>query len=312
LVQSCSDGLNHEFRIAESSNDGDASQSTINNNPSLIHVLVKSNERMMKPLIDTGATNTIITAEALRTTRHQKFNISNQQLLALADGIAHLKVLGTTDLRIKINNINTTITATVVRSLFTECIIGTDFINKYRVQIDAGNQTVTVCCGKQQQTIPIIQSTANAHVPMRLKKTVVIPPKQEGTVIASVAVSKAKVLFKPSYNLKEKLPLMMANNMLEIHDHQATISVFNPSNYPFMLQRGVILGVSTLPMQQPAEIKLPQKKSSPQDHINRMLNEIHDSDHRNKIEQVLVQFKGLFDTNKLTVAKTEVSHVINT
>ncbi|CAF1105827.1 unnamed protein product, partial [Didymodactylos carnosus] len=48
----------------------------------------------MKVMIDAGATNTIITENALRKTKHQKFDSTTNPILAMADGTSNSKVLG--------------------------------------------------------------------------------------------------------------------------------------------------------------------------------------------------------------------------
>ncbi|CAF1224083.1 unnamed protein product [Didymodactylos carnosus] len=141
----------------------------------------------------------------------------------------------------------TTIKATVVRSLFTDCIIGTDYIKKYDLKVDVGEETVTICKQKQRTTIPMVKQDQPLYVPFRLKQTTKIPPQQHVTVIVSACVSAARVLFRPSYNLKQQIPIFMANNLLLIKGHQAEIPIHNPASYPCFLKKGIILGVSTLP-----------------------------------------------------------------
>ncbi|CAF4571972.1 unnamed protein product, partial [Didymodactylos carnosus] len=96
----------------------------------------------------------------------------------MADGTSNLKVLGMVDLHIKVNHMITTIKATVVRSLFTDCIIGTDYIKKYGLKVDAGEETVTICKQKQGTTIPMVKQDQPLYVPLRLKQTTKIPPQQ--------------------------------------------------------------------------------------------------------------------------------------
>ncbi|CAF1508238.1 unnamed protein product, partial [Didymodactylos carnosus] len=152
----------------ESSDDGDASGKNNFKNPSLIFVLIKVNNKMMNVMIDTGATNTIITEEALRKTKHQKFTTSSHHTLQMADGIAHLKMMGTVDLEIKIKQMVTTITAIVVKTLFTDCIIGTDYIKKYAVQVHGGKETVTIQKGNQFVTVSMEKQVDPLKMPLRL------------------------------------------------------------------------------------------------------------------------------------------------
>ncbi|CAF1483067.1 unnamed protein product, partial [Didymodactylos carnosus] len=52
--------------------------------------------------------------------------------------------------------------------------------------------------------------------------------------------------------------------------------------------------------------------TSIQEHLDDMVNKIENIEHRQRFKDFLQDYSHLFDTFKITVAKTEVSHVINT
>ncbi|CAF4594561.1 unnamed protein product, partial [Didymodactylos carnosus] len=95
--------------------------------------------------------------------------------------------------------------------------------------------------------------------------------------------------------------------------HEALLSVRNPTNFPCILKKGVIIGVSILPTKQQAEVvNEPKQKLSPEEHIENLAKTIATVDNRAKFKHILLQFKHLFDTSTPTVAKTDVVHAINT
>ncbi|CAF4346813.1 unnamed protein product, partial [Didymodactylos carnosus] len=95
--------------------------------------------------------------------------------------------------------------------------------------------------------------------------------------------------------------------------HEALLSVRNPTNFPCILKKGVIIGISILPTkQQVVVVKGPKPKLSPEEHIENLAKAIVNVDHRAKFKHILLQFKHLFDASTPTVAKTDVVHAINT
>ncbi|CAF1108264.1 unnamed protein product [Didymodactylos carnosus] len=310
-----------KFRSAATLNDGNVSEKANITNPPLIFAPVVINNLKVHALFDTGATTTIIKEDILRKTKHFKFISSDtKQTLSLADSVASLNVIGIVELQIKLHNLRTTIVAAVVKDLFTDCIIGVDYIRKHNLQFDFANDIIMTTCGNFKVTIPIETQQNVIKVPLRLTESVKIPPKEEIIIRVSACISTASTLFRPSHNLGAQIPIIMANNLLQITDHRAVLTIYNPSEYPCMLSRGVIMGVSTLPVQQQSVPAEPQNLS-PEEHIEQLINKIEDrhmhsdvngESDRDTFRKMLLKFKHLFGTNKISVAKTEVVHAINT
>ncbi|CAF0911625.1 unnamed protein product [Didymodactylos carnosus] len=150
------------------------------------------------------------------------------------------------------------------------------------------------------------------RVPLRLTDSIRIPPQQQVAVRVSACISSSKVLFKPSYTLKQQIPVFMSNSLIDIQQYSASIPIYNPTNYPCYLSKGVIIGVSTVPTKQQLEVKSPSRKLSLQEHIENMVKHIEDTNQRQHLKQLVEQFQQLFDTSKITVAKTKISHMIHT
>ncbi|CAF1237682.1 unnamed protein product [Didymodactylos carnosus] len=168
-------------------------------------------------MIETGATNSSIPERTHRQTKHKKFISKNHQKLILADGHSPLDVIGKLELDIKLRSTVTTIQAVVVKHLSVECLLGTDYINKYKMNIDA-----------------VID-------PVRLINSVIISPYEEYSLNVSAGISKATVIFESSFNLKQQIPLLMANALINVHHHTITIPLYNPSPYPQYLSKEIIL-----------------------------------------------------------------------
>ncbi|CAF1033886.1 unnamed protein product [Didymodactylos carnosus] len=81
----------------------------------------------------------------------------------------------------------------------------------------------------------------------------------------------------PSYNLKQQIPVFMSNSLIDIQQYSASIPIYNPTDYPCYLSKGVIIGVSTVPTKQQLEVKLPSRTLSLQEHIENMVKHIEDT-----------------------------------
>ncbi|CAF1084729.1 unnamed protein product [Didymodactylos carnosus] len=110
----------------------------------------------------------------------------------------------------------------MVKHLSVECLLRTDYIDKYQMNIDA-----------------VID-------PVCLINSVIISPYEEYSPNASAGISKASVIFKPSFNLKQQIPLLMVSALINVHHHTITIPLYNPSPYPQYLSKGIILGTIRL------------------------------------------------------------------
>ena len=82
----------------------------------------------------------------------------------------------------------------------------------------------------------------NNRVPARLINNIRILPGQTVSVPVYIGVSSAKVLFRPSFNLQQQIPLIMMNTILNVHCRKSFISLYNPTSYPHVLSKGIILG----------------------------------------------------------------------
>ncbi|CAF4336126.1 unnamed protein product, partial [Didymodactylos carnosus] len=189
----------------EASLGGDASGNHNIQNPSLMFISACVNKSPMKLMIDTGATNTLITEKALLSTHHKKFTSKYPWKLFQADGQTPLEVVGVVQLQIQIKSTNTNISAYVVKHLCTPCLLGTDYINKYKFKIDAGAQTITIINNKDEIATNIIKHSHSIRLPVRLINPVIVPPYENRNVLVSTEISIAITIFQPSFKLIQRL-----------------------------------------------------------------------------------------------------------
>ena len=208
-------------------------------------------------------------------------------------------------------DISTSIQAFVIKELCADCILGMDFINKYKLIINTEEQMVSISNNYQCTTLKFDLNQGDINYPTRLINNIRIPPKRIVLVPVSVALSSATVLFRPSFKLQQRSPILMLNSSLAVHQHRSFISLYNPTNYSCSLQKVIILGTTTIPT-------LSFKRSPTIDYqlVNKniisLIQHIGDYEKQNKVRTLLNKHAKLFDTSKPSIAIDVETHVIQT
>lgn len=299
----------------EASVDGVASKDLYNNpstlNTSLLYLNVFVNNKNMKAMIDTGANRTFISSQALPTSYNRQFINEKQKTASLADGHTSISILGTLELHIVIGGMSTSIKACVVKNLCAECILGMDFISKYKVIINADERLISICNNGKRTTLEFDVNQEEIRYPARTIRYTYIPPKRTVSIPVNVEISSAKVLFRPSYQLARRSPMILLNNIVNVNQQKSHLSIYNPTSYYYTVPKGLILGTTTIPT-------LSFSRSASIDHqlvndnINKLTQHITDSSQKKKIETVLHQHGTLFDTSKPTIVINVKPHEIKT
>ncbi|CAF4556635.1 unnamed protein product, partial [Didymodactylos carnosus] len=124
-------------------------------------------------------------------------------------------------------------------------------------------------------------------------------------------------------NLRQQIPLVLRNSRLEVERHTTSIPLFNPSKYPQRLPKGLIIGTISIPSQikenltpSPSVllnslIEIPTS-SNALDNIEKVLKHIDDPTQQSIFKSILVKNQKPFDTSKPTIAKSSISHAIET
>jgi hypothetical protein len=231
------------FSIKESPDDGGASCQS-NTNPSLIFITVSINQKQMRAMLDSGATRTFISRTALNQTKYNRYTTTHDHYL-MADGQTKFEVIGTTNLSIRVNNLETTIQAYVVKSLCAECILGMDYINKYKVNIETSQRTIQVRNGNDSTRVQMENDVETKRFPLRLINSIRFAPYQETTIKIDAPISTGQVLFQPSYHILHHKMLVSPHCLVSIDHYTTDITVYNPTASTCHLQAGIIMGTAT-------------------------------------------------------------------
>ncbi len=261
-------------------------------------------------MIDTGANRTFISCKALNLTYNKQFVNRIHRRVFLADGHTSLSIYGEIRLHIRMGDVHTFIRAFIVKELCADCILGMDYINKYKLIINAGEQTVSITDNNKQVTLKMEGDNCNIRHPARLLSNTRIPPKHTVSVPVSIGSLSDNVLFHPSFKLQQRIPLRMLNSTLNVNHHASIVSLHNPTNHFYSLSRGIILGTTTIPV-------VSTKTTSSMDHqlVNRHITDLiqHlNNQEQQQVKSVLNHHAKLFDTSKPTIANTLKPHEIKT
>ena len=147
----------------EASIDGVASKNQHTNSSqrtcvSLMYLNAFVHDKHMKMMIDTGANRTFISKDALNSIRSSRIINRTQRQVILADGYTSINVYGEVDLSFVTNNVYTSIRALIVKNLCVDCILGMDYIIKYKLIINTINRTISIGVKNHRIIIPIDSS----------------------------------------------------------------------------------------------------------------------------------------------------------
>ncbi|CAF1395596.1 unnamed protein product [Rotaria sordida] len=201
----------------------------------------------MKAMIDTGANRTFISLQALSTSHNRQFINKKQKSASLADGHTSISILGTLDLHIVIDDMSISIKVYVVKDLCVECILGMHFISKYKVIINADARVVSICDNEKRIILEFDVNQEEIRYPARTIRYTYMPPKRTVSIPVNVGISSAKVLFRPSYQLERRSPMILLNNIANVNQQKSHISIYNPTSYYYTVPKGLILGTTTVP-----------------------------------------------------------------
>ncbi|CAF1424679.1 unnamed protein product [Rotaria sordida] len=114
-------------------------------------------------MMDTGANRFFISIKALDPSYDKQFINKSHSRAILADGYTSLSVFGTMNLFIMMGDMSTSIKALFVKELCANCILGMDFIHKYKLFINTEEQIVSISDNYKRITLKFDINKGNAN-----------------------------------------------------------------------------------------------------------------------------------------------------
>lgn len=309
----------------ESPVDGSDSDN-VSPNPSPIFIKAKINKIQMNIMFDSGSTKSFIHKAALSRTHHPPIK-SNKQQYVLADGHTTMDVLGTVQLVIDLPFTTTSIIADVTDSLCVDCILGMDYINKYKVNLDNKQKSVQIYTNDSSITLPMITSVTPSRTICRLEKDITFHPFQEQMVKTLTSFKTGEYLFSPAFHMGHVKGFIIPHSLVSVKNHTTHFSLYNSTNQETYLRANTIIGTLTpisnnydhiSTIYDPNIIqKFDENQSRTLTHateqfIDSLINHVAEYDNRSELKTMLIKHHSLFDTSRTTIAETPIPHVICT
>ncbi|CAF3952955.1 unnamed protein product [Adineta steineri] len=271
-------------------------------NTSLLYLDVIINNKCMKAMIDTGANRAFISYQALPIFNTQQFINPKQKSASLA-------IFGSLDLHVVIGDMSTSIKAYVVKNLCVECILGMDFISKYKVIIDVDERAISLCIDGKRIMMKFNGNREKSRHPARTTHHIYVPPKQMVSIPVQMAIPSAEVLIRPSYQLTRQSPMILLNKVAVVDQQTTCLSIYNPTSYYYTIPKGIVLRTTTVPTLSFSKcISVDQQLV---DHyICKLTRHIKDPVQKEAVEAVLRQHEKLLDTSKPSIAVNVKPHEI--
>ena len=206
---------------------------------------------------------------------------------------------------------STSIKAYVVKDLCVECILGMDFISKYKVIINADERVISLCDNEKRITLKFDVNQEKSHHPARTSRHIYVPPQRIVSVPVQMEISSAEVSIRPSYQLTQQSPMILLNHIAVVDQQTSYLSIYNPTPYYYTVPKGIVLGTTTVPTLSFNKcISIDQELVN--DNINKLIRHVIDTAQKELIETILLQHQKLFDTSKPAIAINVKPHEIKT
>ena len=120
----------------------------------------------------------------------------------MADGHTTIEVIGTVKIFIELNNIKTDIEIGIVDSLCADCMLGMDYMNKYKVTLNNYLKQAQINTSAGPTTLPMVQySIKTTKALCRSLQFVHLIPYQERRIKLISQVSSGQFLFTHTYRI---------------------------------------------------------------------------------------------------------------
>ncbi|CAF3872390.1 unnamed protein product [Rotaria sp. Silwood1] len=149
---------------------------------------------------------------------------TEDQTISIFDSHTSIFVYVEVKLHITMGDIQASIGALIVKQLCTNCILGIDFINKYKLIINTEDQTISICENEKRTTLKIDINSNNVRFPTRLINNIKISSKRTISVHVSINLSSVNAhistliqhITNSEQNEKVKIVLLQNTKLFDI------------------------------------------------------------------------------------------------
>lgn len=220
--------------------------------PFLLYATLTVNDASLRTLLDTGASATCISVNALHRTSNFHYIDTTPRSFVLADGVIPLQVKGLVELSMLFGKELITFHALVAEKLCIDLILGMDFMIAFQATIDVCSQSFSLLVSGRQRSIHVDDHVRRPLVPLHSRYATIIPPRSTAQVLVSSPLSSLSAYFIPTSLLIEHPYLSSSQQTVSIQQHHASLLITNTSNVSQHLPQHFCIGylLSSLPTPQ--------------------------------------------------------------
>jgi hypothetical protein len=160
----------------------------------------------------------------------------------LADGIAPFHVLGVIAVSIQFDNLTTSIHAHIARQLCADMIIGMDYINKYNLNINVIQQSISITYHNRILTMKMDTDFEVHKIPVTSSQLIYVPPHTNRMTNVSIPISSIHSSFVPNSSLKCNPSLIITHTHLNFRNYSSNVMFSNLSSIPQFINKGTCIG----------------------------------------------------------------------
>jgi len=214
---------------------------------SLLYTSLLINNVPLQLLIDTGASATCVSEQALSRLSHVRFLDRTPRSFLLADGFLPLRVHGQVELSMHIANELIPFSALVTEKLCVDLILGIDFLSFVAATINVELRQFSIKTNGQRFTINVDETLHSPFVPIRSISNVLLPPKSSVDIFVSSPVSSLTSVFIPTLAFVEHSDISTQQKHIVVEQHVSSLSITNHSTSPQNIPQHFCFGYLEIP-----------------------------------------------------------------
>ena len=210
--------------------------------PFLLYATLSINETPFRTLLDTGASATCISSDALARISNSRYLDTTARAFTLADGILPLQITGSVELSLNIGSQHIPFCTFVTEKLCVDLIPGMDIFLAFHALIDVQLQQFSLEFARHRYVIQVDDQIRRPLIPLYSCHSFSIPLRSTIPILVSSPFSSASGYFIPSSVFRDYPALVASQKIVTIHKHRSTLLVTNVSDFPHQLPQDFCCG----------------------------------------------------------------------
>ena len=221
------------FKLVRVPQDGGVTRLPQQQHPSsLIYISTKVGKESTRAMIDTGSTISAISASYARQLHLQPYIQPSLTTCRTANN-KNLNIFGRLSMSLSITDNHFRVKLFVIEDLCVDLLLGGDFLNKHRSNINYDRQRLSLQLGHRRIYVPFELPQYNSHTSFHVKlvTNVAIPPRSCQVIRAQTTSDSMSAIFTPSAGPSRDRQVIIPHALVTIqHDRSIILTMLNASD----------------------------------------------------------------------------------